>query len=238
MFNEERYISRLLYDLTSVLDNEPFEYEVIVVDDCSTDDSLNSVRRFCIERKEVVVVPLLRNQGKGFAVQAGIEICSGKYVLIQDADNEYFPLDIPLLVRSMLNKANPFTVIYGSRYLGAKHFQSGFRKVLHLWPKQNLSSWGFNFLLAFLLFIRHKCWITDLLTGYKLYPTEVFREWTPKTTGFETDHEITLHLISKGYRIIEVPINYEPRSREMGKKIGAIDAFMAVRTLILGRFSS
>jgi hypothetical protein len=71
--------------------------------------------------------------------------------------------------------------------------------------------------------------ITDSLTGYKLYPRSIFENWVPKTSGFETDHEITCHLVKNKYQIFEVPIRYYPRSRSEGKKIGMTDAVKAVK---------
>lgn len=201
-------------------------YEVIVVDDCSTDGTSALVAEKFGDRVKVIRQPV--NMGKGAAVQMGFADARGAFLLVQDADNEYDPADIQRILRAAWGSTN--AVVYGSRHRGARS-QGGWRGVLGLWPGQSLGPWGFNKLLStWFLALKHM-WISDLLTGYKLYPAEVFEEWKPMTSGFETDHEITLHVVNKGYEIREVPIAYRPRTKAEGKKITSKDALIALTTI-------
>jgi dolichol-phosphate mannosyltransferase len=223
-FNEEKTLPQILESLFSLELDHQNSYEVILVDDASTDQTSELIKEFLVRGLIYLKLPI--NSGKGAAVKCGIKNSNGEFVLIQDADSEYFPSDIPNLLRVALD--NPGASVFGSRLLGARNL-SGLRKILALWPNQSILSWAFNFFLTYWLFILSRKWITDTLTGYKLYPKSLFQEWLPETTGFETDHEITSHIIRKKQKILEVPINYDPRSRSEGKKIKAGDAIKAIR---------
>lgn len=224
-FNEEKSLPKLLEKLITLDFGDEVEYEIIVVDDASTDKSQESVQSFLENGIKFHRLPV--NSGKGAAVRKGVSLSLGRYIIVQDADLEYFPNDIPKLLRAAI--AAPGATVYGSRVLGAQSL-SGFYGVARLWPKQSLPSWLFNILLTFWLFMIKKVWITDTLTGYKLYPREIFQEWSPTTNGFETDHEITSKILNDKRKIIEVPIDYSPRSKLEGKKIRAIDGYIALRT--------
>lgn len=223
-FNEEKSLPQLLEKLINLEYQESTTWEIIIVDDASTDSTAKIARKYL--KSNIRFHQLEFNSGKGAAVQAGMRLAVGSHYIIQDADLEYFPNDIPFLY--LCAKKNPGATIYGSRVLGAKQLQ-GFRGMILLWPKQALSSWLFNFFLTLWLFCIQKVWITDTLTGYKLYPSDIFASWFPKTLGFETDHEITSHILNENRNILEVPIKYEPRSKIEGKKIRAIDGYKALR---------
>jgi glycosyltransferase involved in cell wall biosynthesis len=223
-FNEEKTLPHILESLFSLQLDDLYSYEIILVDDASTDLTYEVIKGFL--GKGLIYIKLPLNSGKGAAVKCGIKNSNGEFVLIQDADSEYFPSDIPNLLRVALD--NPGASVYGSRHLGARNL-SGLRKTLAHWPNQSILSWGFNFFLTYWLFILSRKWVTDTLTGYKLYPKILFQEWLPETTGFETDHEITSFIIRNKQQIIEVPIKYNPRSRSEGKKIKARDAIKAIR---------
>jgi len=227
-FNEARTIGSLLERLVTVLDIQPtLAYEVIVVDDGSSDDTVASVER--LSHPSISVVCMSVNSGKGAAVQRGIREASGTYVLVQDADLEYFPEDIPLLLSS--TKHDEPLAVYGSRVLGAHDHVPSWRGKLGLWPGQGIPQRLANSVLTAVVKRRHGVKVSDPLTGYKLYPRGLFSSWTPTTTGFETDHEITIRLIGLGIEIVEVPVRYVPRSRSEGKKIRAIDFVRALRVL-------
>ena len=148
------------------------------------------------------------NEGKGSAVQNGIRNSKGDYVLIQDGDLEYDPNDIVNLCKS-LKKNN---------------------------SKQNLTSYLANILFVLLFLILYRVFITDPLTGYKLYAKEFFKKNVISSKGFEADHEITAKLIKQKYQIVEVPVKYNPRTKMEGKKINFFDALKAIKTIILFRF--
>jgi hypothetical protein len=97
---------------------------------------------------------------------------------------------------------------------------------------QSFANILFNYLLSLLYLIKYRTFISDLLTGLKIYPTEVYKRIDPITHGFETDHELTIGLHNLGVKIIEVPINYAPRTRSQGKKIRFKDALKAIRVLV------
>jgi CTP:molybdopterin cytidylyltransferase MocA len=231
-YNEEGFIGTLLEKLLNVETEQiNFEKEIIVVNDGSTDRTAEIVARF----------PLVRltnqtNQGKGAAVQRGVREASGDYVLVQDADLEYEPGDIPRILAALGPSSD--SVVYGSRFLGALKLYP--RQILFRGraPGQQFGPWLMNRILTVLTFILYGRWITDLLTGYKIYPVAFLRSVKVKTAGFETDHELTAKLIRNGYKIREVPVSYTPRSVAEGKKIGPIDALSAIWALIYFRFAS
>jgi glycosyltransferase involved in cell wall biosynthesis len=216
-YNEERFIGTLLERIRAV-DLSPYgiEKEVIVVDDCSKDGTAAAVSRF----PDVVLCRHERNGGKGRAVRTGIERATGDYVMIQDADLEYDPRDYVPMIRALLAKQGD--VVYGSRYtrglFGSKHAEQS-------WPAY---LGGRSLSIAALMCTGR--YLTDTVTALKLFPRQLLTELTLRTTGFELDHEITSKVIARGCRIVEVPIQYFPRSREEGKKIGAKDWVRGLRT--------
>ena len=231
MFNEEAFIRELLISIKGKLEGVPWEYEIIVVDDGSSDDSIRQARS--VGSSNVKVVEQRPNQGKGAAVRRGMMQATGDVLLVQDADLEYDPSDILAMMETA--HSQPGAVVYGSRILGARQDLKGWRAVLGLWPGQGLGPLAVNRALSMELLFLTGRYLSDLLTGYKLYPADVFTTWWPQTAGFETDHEITMRLIGTGRRIVEVPVRYEPRSRAMGKKIRARDGFIAILLIAKGR---
>jgi dolichol-phosphate mannosyltransferase len=237
-YNEQATIGELLTAILAV-DCKPLGYdlEIVVVDDGSRDRTRDIVAQFA----EAGVKYFLQspNQGKGAAVQRGIRESTGKYVLIQDADLEYDPQDYLVLLRVLSTSPNPDkVVVYGSRHLG--QIQRRGRSLLFAGrhPEQELGPWLAGRLLTLWTFALYGTWITDTLTGYKLYPRQVFDWMNVKTRGFETDHEITAKLIRAGFHIREAPIDYRPRSVEEGKKIRLSDGVIAFWTLLRFRFAN
>jgi glycosyltransferase involved in cell wall biosynthesis len=158
-----------------------------------------------------------RNGGKGRAVRAGIELASGEYLIIQDADLEYDPNDYVPMLRELL--AGNGDVVYGSRYLlSGKHANQSWTAYL-----------GGRSLSLIALAVTGK-YLTDTVTALKLFKRSDIAQLPLETSGFELDHEITSRMLARGARIVEVPISYAPRSREEGKKIGMRDWFIGART--------
>lgn len=213
-YNEERFIGTLLERIRAVdLSEFGLDTEVIVVDDCSTDRTADIVGKDPGAR----LIRMPKNGGKGRAVRAGIAAATGDYLIIQDADLEYDPRDYVPMLRALLARRGD--VVYGSRYLGrGKHANQSWGAYL---GGRSLS------VIAWLFTGR---WLTDTVTAYKLFSRADLASLPLETSGFELDHEITSRMAARGRRIVEVPIQYMPRSREEGKKIGARDWVRAFRT--------
>jgi glycosyltransferase involved in cell wall biosynthesis len=216
-YNEQRFIGTLLERIRTVdLAALDVEKELIVVDDCSRDATLEVLKGF----PEVIVCRHERNRGKGRAVRTGIERATGDYLMIQDADLEYDPQDyLPMLKALLDGRAD---VVYGSRYsqglFESKHAEQS-------WPAY---LGGRSLSIAGLLCTGR--YLTDTVTALKLFPRALLNELNLQTTGFELDHEITSKVLARGKQIIEVPIRYFPRSRKEGKKIGARDWLRGLQT--------
>ena len=213
-FNEERFIGSLLEKIRAV-DLSPLGVgkEIIVVDDCSSDRTAEIVGSF----PEVALRRLTRNSGKGRAVRTGMEMATGDMLIIQDADLEYDPRDYAALVQALLDGRGD--VVYGSRYL-----QTGRRE------GQSLAAYLGGRSLSVAAFLFTGTYLTDTVTAFKLFPRRLLLDMPLVTSGFELDHELTAKILARGYRIVEVPVRYYPRSRAEGKKIGARDWFVGVRT--------
>ena len=213
VFNEESTITRVLEKLSSIA--FPFETEIVIVDDGSTDRTAEAIARF--NRDNILKVHTsLINLGKGAAVRFGIEYADGDYVVIQDADLELDPADIVSLVGPIANGGA--AVVYGSRFKGRRR---GAARVPWYTILANRLLTGYTNLL-------YGCRLTDMATAYKLVRGDVIRSLNLRCVGFEFDPEITAKLLRLGHRIVEVPISYQPRSTAEGKKIGWRDAFKFV----------
>ena len=213
-YNEERFIGRLL-ELVQAVPLEPLGVtkEIIVVDDCSKDRTSEIASAAAGVRVHRMPV----NGGKGRAVRAGIDLATGDYLIIQDADLEYDPQDYVPMVQALFDGRGD--VVYGSRYLG---------KGRH--ANQSLAAYlgGRSLSLVMLACTGH--YITDTVTALKLFPRTLLPSLALETTGFETDHEITAKVLARGLRIVEVPVRYFPRSKAEGKKIGIGDWFIGAWT--------
>jgi glycosyltransferase involved in cell wall biosynthesis len=216
-YNEERFIGSLL-DRIGAVDLTPLnlEKEIIVVDDCSRDATLEVAK----QHPGVIAHRHERNGGKGRAVRTGIEHATGDYLMIQDADLEYDPRDYVPMLEALL--AGRGVAVYGSRYskglLASKH------------PEQSWSAYVGGRSLSIAAWLCTGRYLTDTVTALKLFPRSLLNELKLETSGFELDHEITSKVLARGKRIFEVPIRYFPRSRQEGKKIGAKDWLKGLQT--------
>lgn len=224
-FNEERFIGALL-DKLDCLDLAELDIrkETIVVDDCSTDQTAAIVEG----RKGIHFKSLTKNQGKGAAVRSGLELATGDLVMIQDADLEYEPEDYLPMLGALLEE--DIDAVYGSRYQNQSN-SGGVRSFIQ--SKKSSQSWSAYLggrSLSWVAWIVLGRYLSDTVTALKLFRQEVIKPLRLETSGFELDHEITAKVLAGGHTIKEVPIQYFPRSREEGKKIGLRDWFVAVGT--------
>lgn len=224
-YNESLYVTKLLERVISVpTESVGYNKEIIFIDDGSTDDTVSLAKKF-----DFVNVFTQENKGKGAAVKHGISKATGDLILIQDADLEYDPYDYLPMLEEIGDNDN--ISVYGSRTKGVIK-SSGYKTFfLGKHPDQGYGAWIANLIITFTTFILYGKFITDMLTAYKLYPTKIMKKIDIKTSGFETDHEISAKLMKNGVKIKEVPISYIPRSKDDGKKIRAIDGIKALITL-------
>ncbi len=214
VYNEEDTVNQVLQKLVK----QPLVKEVIVVNDGSTDKSEKQIKKI---KSQKIKYFKKENGGKGSAIRFGLEKATKDYVLIQDADLEYDPEDIPALLDPI--RKEKAEVVYGSRFLG---------------PHLNLLFWHRlgNSMLNFVVNILYNTTLSDMETCYKVIPTSVFRELELKANAFDIEPEITCKLLRRGVRIYEVPISYVGRTHAEGKKITWMDGFEALGVIFKHRF--
>jgi glycosyltransferase involved in cell wall biosynthesis len=218
VYNEEATISLILNKIKEVSLTNEIEKELIIVDDCSTDQTADEVDKF-IERNPALNIRFFQhkvNKGKGAALHTGISEASGEYVIIQDADTEYDPNEYNDLLKPVL--AGFADVVYGSRFTGSNP-----HRILFFWHTIG------NKLLTFLTNMFSNLNLTDMETCYKLFNTKILQSLKLKEMKFGFEPEVTIKIARiPGIRIYEVGISYYGRGYEEGKKIGWKDGFWAI----------
>lgn len=213
VFNEERCLPELLRRLEAV--RFPLPVEIVLVDDGSTDGTGEMLAALAGDAR-YRILRSGENRGKAAAIQHAIEQARGDLYVIQDADLEYDPAQLPLLLAPIL--LGESDIVYGSRFLGRLEGM----KPLHVWGNRFLT-WATNLLYGTRL--------TDMETCYKVAPAELYRRLEISSRRFELEPEITAKLLRQGHRIVEVPISFQGRGRGEGKKISWVDGFGAVGVL-------
>jgi len=215
-FNERGTIEEIIHRVLAV----PVRVELIVVDDGSTDGTREILQRLAAETPfKLIFQP--KNGGKGAALQRGFQEVTGDLVVIQDADLEYSPEELPDLIALICQ--GRADVVYGSRFLG--------RHRVFLF-----THYAGNRLLTFLTNVLYNTMLTDMETCYKVMRTEVLRSFTLESKGFGIEPELTAKIFKRGYRVYEVPITYDGRGYEDGKKITWRDGVVALWVLLKYRF--
>lgn len=215
VYNERGTVERALEELLAT-DISQDGWEVLVVDDGSTDGTEVLLRG----RPWPANVRLLRhdrNRGKGAALRTALAAARGSFATVMDADLEYSPSDIPLLLEPLRN--GDADAVFGTRGFQA-HSAYSFWYVMG------------NRAVSFAANVIYNCWISDIMTGQKAMRTEVFQSLNLRERGFAIEAEITARLVRTGIRIYEVPIVYKARSRDEGKKLTTLDGLRVLRTLV------
>jgi glycosyltransferase involved in cell wall biosynthesis len=217
VYNERDTIEQIIPRVLAV----PIRIELIVVDDGSTDgtrDLLTALR----QKYEFNLIFQPKNGGKGAALRRGFQEVKGDLVVIQDADLEYSPEEFPELIELICQ--GRADVVYGSRFIG-RHRVFMF------------THYAGNRLLTLITNVLYNTMLTDMETCYKVMRTDVLRAFTLQSNGFGIEPELTAKIFKRNYRVYEVPITYDGRGYDEGKKITWRDGVVALWVLLKYRFS-
>ncbi len=216
-YNERETIVRVIERVQAL----GIDTQIVVVDDCSRDGTADIVAGL----DGVELLRHDRNQGKGAALRTAFTTVRGKVIVIQDADLEYDPADIPGLIQPILD--GHADVVFGSRLIGGRP-----QRVHLFWHKVG------NRLLSLLTDVLYNTTLTDMETGYKAFTLDVLRQIEPlRESDFRIEPELTAKICRGGFRIYELPISYYGRSYDEGKKITWRDGFPAMWALVKYRFT-
>jgi glycosyltransferase involved in cell wall biosynthesis len=222
VFNEEATIALILDKIKDVVMVNNIEKEIIIVNDCSTDNTGKEIEKF-IEQNYLLNIHYHKhelNKGKGAALRTGITLANGEYLIIQDADFEYDPDEYNDLLKPVLKGFAD--VVYGSRFIGSN-------------PQRKLFFWHSigNKFLTFLTNLFSNLNLTDMETCFKLFNTKIIQSLTLSEDRFGFEPEVTIKIARvPNIKIYEVGISYYGRGYEEGKKIGWKDGFRAIYCIL------
>lgn len=219
VYNEEKSLPTML----SRVDKAKLKNtEIIIVNDHSKDNSLEIIKSWIARTNhDVVLINHERNRGKGAGIKSALKIAKGKYFVVQDADLEYNPVEIPALLAEA--QKHNYPVVYGSRFLGE----------IKDMPRANyFANKFYNYLVRLLYHVK----VTDMHTCYKMMETSIFQKLDVQAEGFGYAPEVIAKLIRKGVPIHEVPISFEGRTVKEGKKIDVADGVECLTSLVRYRF--
>ncbi|MBN1961840.1 MAG: bifunctional glycosyltransferase family 2/GtrA family protein [Deltaproteobacteria bacterium] len=213
-YNEERTLAKCVETVLRIADAS-LALELIIVDDCSTDNSLSIAHSLAHQYTEIKILHHTKNQGKGAALRTGFQGATGDFVAVQDADLEYDPFDLKRLLTPLIeDKAD---VVLGSRFLSG-----GAHRVLYFWHSLG------NRFLTLLSNMFTDLNLTDMETCYKVFKREVIQAIDIRENRFGFEPEIIAKIAAKRLRIYEMGVSYYGRTYQEGKKIGVKDGFRAL----------
>lgn len=224
VFNEKNSIKKIIEKIEKANTGD-FKKEIIIVDDCSTDGSKEIIKKL---KGNFVKIFFEKNNGKGAALKAGINAASGYLIIFQDADLEYDPNDYYSLMKPILE--NKTSICFGSRFVGRKFRLFSKDPTMHPlhWVGNNFLTFAFNFLYSTNL--------TDAEPCYKMFKSDVLKQISVTADRFEYDIELMCKLAKKREKIYQIPINYNARGFDEGKKINWKDGIKAFFTMVKFRF--
>ena len=219
VFNEEKTVLEILKKLSKLKSNSSIE--IIVIDDGSKDNTYNIL----LDNKHLIdkLERNEKNSGKGFSVKKGINLSEGQYILFQDADLEYDPEDFKKFF-DLINKFEPDLII-GSRFIYSEYTRS----------HNILNKFGNNF-ITLLFNLIYNTTFTDIYSCYACFKKNLLDANNLKSSGFEQHAEILSKVVTAGSKFYEVPINYNGRSHDEGKKIKFYHIFAVIYQIIVRRF--
>ena len=219
-FNEEKTILNILNRISKTIDSS-INYEVVIINDGSTDNTLKLLEQNKNLYNQLITYE--RNYGKGNAIKKGLEASKGKYIFFQDADLEYDPIDINKFTK-LINRFEPDLII-GSRLNYSEYTRS----------HNILNKFGNKF-ITFIFNLFYNTTFTDIYSCYACFKKDLLNEKNLKTKGFEQHAEILCKVIKKGKKFYEVPISYNGRTHEEGKKIKFYHIFSVLFRIVIERF--
>lgn len=222
VYNEAKTIHLILQKVINITLLENTSFEVIIVDDCSTDTTIEAVNNFIQQHRNQQITFLKHtvNKGKGAALHTGFKAAQGDYIIVQDADLEYDPNEYNILLKPMLDGVAD--VVYGSRFMGGNA-----HRILFFWHTIG------NKFLTFLSNMFTNLNLTDMETCYKLFNAKILKSIVLKEKRFGFEPEVTAKIARvKGIRIYEVGISYYGRTYEEGKKINWKDGVHAIYCIL------
>ena len=218
-YNEENTILKILEKVAKT-ETEGVKREVIVIDDCSTDKTLNLLEKNKNLYDELIKLP--KNSGKGEAVRKGLMKASGQYILFQDADLEYDPKDYKKLLE-------PVLLFDADLVIGSRLSASQLTRVYYFWHKVGIK------VITLLFNVLNNTTFTDIYSCYVIFKADLINPNNLLTSGWEQHAEILSTIVSKSSSFYEVPINYYGRTYKEGKKIRPHNAINVLLTIIFKR---